>query len=63
MIYQNLKLRIKHNEGFSRTPYKDPLGFLTIGYGHLIKKNEKYLLKKNISKKDLDTIFLDDFKK
>ena len=44
--YHNLKKRIKSNEGFSSKPYKDQLGYLTIGYGHLILPNEKTLLKK-----------------
>ena len=58
--YQNLKKRIKKNEGFSLTPYKDQLGFLTIGFGHLILSNEKHLTKK-INKAELEKIFLDDF--
>jgi len=61
LIYQNLKKRIKKNEGFSSKPYEDKLGFLTIGFGHLILSNEKHFLKKKISKKDLDKIFTNDF--
>ena len=61
--YNNLKKRIKKNEGFSIKPYKDKLGFLTIGYGHLILKNEKYLLKKKLKKTDLEIIFKKDFNK
>ena len=63
MGYQNLKKRIKLNEGFSSKPYKDQLGYLTIGYGHLILTNEKVLLKKKIYKKELEEIFEKDFKK
>ena len=63
MGYHNLKKRIKLNEGFSLKPYKDQLGFLTIGYGHLILSNEKFLLKKQIHKKELEQIFENDFKK
>ena len=63
MGYHNLKERIKSNEGFSSKPYKDQLGYLTIGYGHLILPNEKILLKKKIHKKDLEEIFEKDFKK
>ena len=63
MGYHNLKKRIKLNEGFSSKPYKDQLGYLTIGYGHLILPNEKILLKKKIHKKDLEEIFEKDFKK
>ena len=47
--YYNLKKRIKLNEGFSSKPYKDQLGYLTIGYGHLILSNENILLKKKNS--------------
>ena len=58
---KGLKKRIKKNEGFSLKPYKDHLGFLTIGYGHLILSNENYLLKKTVSKKKLEKIFINDF--
>ncbi len=63
LSYYNLKKRIKKNEGFSIKPYKDKLGFLTIGYGHLILKNEKHLLKKKLKKTDLEIIFKKDFNK
>ena len=63
MGYHNLKERIKSNEGFSSKPYKDQLGYLTIGYGHLILPNENILLKKQIHKKVLEEIFEKDFKK
>ena len=39
------------------------MGFLTIGYGHLIKDNEGGLLKKKQTKKKLSKIFEQDFKK
>ena len=61
MSYLKLKKRIKQNEGFSLKPYKDQLGFLTIGYGHLILDNETSLLKKKILKKELEKIFVQDF--
>ena len=63
MGYHNLKKRIKSNEGFSSKPYKDQLGYLTIGYGHLILPNENILLKKQIHKKELEEIFEKDFNK
>ena len=63
MSYQNLKKRIKKNEGFSLKPYKDQLGFFTIGFGHLILSNEKYLLEKKINKIELEKIFIKDFDK
>jgi lysozyme len=61
--YYNLKKKIKLNEGFSGKPYKDQLGYLTIGYGHLILPNEKTLLQKKIQKKELEKIFEQDFRK
>ncbi len=63
MSYSNLKKRIKQNEGFSIKPYKDQLGFLTIGYGHLILSCELSLLKKKNTKKELEKIFEQDFNK
>ena len=63
MSFYNLKKRIKLNEGLSLKPYKDQLGHLTIGYGHLILPNEKNFLKKQIHKKELEKIFDKDFKK
>lgn len=59
--YLSLKNRIKKNEGFSEKAYLDQLGFLTIGYGHLIKRTEKHLLNKKLSKKHLSNIFEIDF--
>ena len=56
-----LKQRIKKNEGFRSIAYLDSLGNYTIGYGHLIKKNEAWLLKKKIPKKKLSEIFERDF--
>tara|TARA_B100000902_G_C26797451_1_gene662885 strand:+ start:39 stop:470 length:432 start_codon:yes stop_codon:yes gene_type:complete len=61
--YHKLKKRIKLNEGLSLKPYKDELGYLTIGYGHLILPNEKFLLKKQLQKKEFEKIFEKDFKK
>jgi len=63
LIYKKLKKRIKKNEGFSTKPYKDQLGFLTIGYGHLILSNEKFFLKKKVNKQKLERVFLNDFNK
>ena len=63
MLYNKLKARIKKNEGYSNKPYKDQLGFYTIGYGHLIKKKEqKYFIKKH-NKNYFDKIFEIDFNK
>ena len=61
--YLALRKKIKKNEGFRDVAYLDSLGFATIGYGHLIKPNEKNLLLKKISKKYLIEIFIKDFEK
>ena len=61
MTYISLKKRIKKNEGFSKKPYKDQLGNPTIGYGHLIQKNEAHFFKKKLSKKTLTKLFEVDF--
>jgi len=61
--YRELKKRIKKNEGFSLKPYKDQLGYLTIGYGHLVLVNETHLLKTKNNKAQLNAIFNQDFKR
>ena len=63
MSFSKLKKRIKKNEGFSIKPYRDQLGFLTIGYGHLILNNEKFLTNKKTTKKNLEKLFNKDFNK
>ena len=63
MNYQFLKKRIKKNEGFSLKPYKDQLGFITIGFGHLVLRKDKDLIKKKINKKKLEEVFENDFNK
>ena len=63
MHYRELKKRIKKNEGFSLKPYKDQLGYLTIGYGHLILPNQTYLLKNKTNKLQLNSIFDQDFER
>ena len=63
MHYRELKKRIKKNEGFSLKPYKDQLGYLTIGYGHLILPNETYLLKNKTTTLQLNSIFDQDFER
>ena len=63
MNYREHKKRLKKNEGFSLKPYKDQLGYLTIGYGHLILPNETYLLKTKTNKAQLNSIFTLDFER
>ena len=62
MSFVKLKKRIKKNEGYSNKPYKDQLGFYTIGFGHLIKQGEKKYFKYKFSKKHFEKIFELDFK-
>lgn len=45
---------IKSFEGFSPVIYLDSAGLPTIGYGHLIKSNEKELFKKRITKSEAE---------
>ena len=58
-----LKQRIKKNEGFRNKPYLDSLGHPTIGYGHLITKKEKKMIRGKFSKKFLSNLFDEDFRK
>ena len=59
--FSQLKSRIKKNEGYSNQTYHDQVGKPTIGFGHLIKKREKFLHQKKYSKKYLNKIFENDF--
>ena len=59
--FKDLKKRIKKNEGFSKRPYKDQLGHLTIGYGHLILPHENHLIINENSNAQLNEIFIQDF--
>ncbi len=63
MSSKSLKLRIKKNEGYSNKPYKDQLGFYTIGYGHLIKPNEEKYFYNQYKKNHFETLFTTDFEK
>ena len=56
-----LKKKIKKNEGYRNKPYLDILGNPTIGFGHLIKEDQKNLLNKKHSKKKLSYLFDLDF--
>ena len=61
--YSRIVKNIKTNEGFRDRVYIDKLGNPTIGYGHLIKKNEEFKKNKRYSKKMLEKIFYNDLKK
>jgi len=55
--------KIKKNEGYSNKIYYDKLGNSTIGYGHLVKKNEKFTENKKYLKKELNDLFKKDLSK
>ena len=59
--FSQLKSRIKKNEGYRNQIYYDQVGKQTIGFGHLIKKREKFIHQKKYSKKYLNKIFENDF--
>jgi len=59
--FSQLKSRIKKNEGYRNQIYYDQAGKPTIGFGHLIKKREKFIHKKKYSKKYLNKLFENDF--
>ena len=63
MSFNNLKIRIKRNEGYSNKPYKDQLNFYTIGYGHLIRQSEKFYFNKSFKKRHFQKVFNSDFEK
>ena len=54
---------IKRYEGYSATPYICPAGYPTIGYGHLIKKNEADLFKNGITKPEAENLLIIDCNK
>ena len=57
MNIEKLKEHLREEEGYRDTVYKDHLGFATIGYGHLVKKNEKFIKDKKYDRKVLEKIF------
>lgn len=50
---------IKHLEGLRLTPYKDAGGKYTIGYGHLMRKGERFT---KISEAEATTILIEDIR-
>ncbi len=60
---KKLGYRIKKNEGFSNIVYNDILGNQTIGYGHLVKKNERFEKNKKYKKNFLNNVFKKDLNK
>ncbi len=61
--FLKLKSRIRLHEGFSNKIYLDQLGHKTIGYGHLIKKTDKFIINKKYSKNFLNHFFEKDFER
>ena len=61
--FSRLSSRIKTNDGFRGCVYKDQLGNLTIGYGHLIKSKDIFSVKKRDSKRILSGVFNNDLEK
>ena len=59
-MFEQLKERIKEHEGFRSYVYKDSLGFATIGYGHLVTKEDNYEEGVEYSKEQLEAVFEDD---
>lgn len=55
--FLTISKRIKANEGYINQIYKDKLGNLTIGYGHLVKLDDGFSSKKKYSKKTLLKLF------
>lgn len=56
--YQKYKGYFKNDKFY---PYKDSLGYLTIGYGHLIQKGEEY--SNGLSRIDADILLTNDIEK
>jgi GH24 family phage-related lysozyme (muramidase) len=63
MSFEQVKERIKKNEGFRNIVYLDSLGKATIGYGHLITKTDNFIQGKEYSKEELEEVFEKDFDK
>jgi len=58
-----LKEKIKIHEGFRDMIYLDSLGKKTIGYGHLIVHEDKFVEGKAYPKEELEALFDKDFNK
>ena len=63
MSKDTLKEKIKIHEGFRDTIYLDTLNKKTIGYGHLIVHEDKFVEGKAYPKKELEALFDKDFEK
>ena len=61
--FNRISNRIKANEGFKSSVYRDQLGNQTIGYGHLVYSKDIFFVKKRYPKKTLLGVFCNDLKK
>ena len=61
MNLERLENSIKREEGYRDTIYKDSLGFKTLGYGHLVKPDENFVVGKRYDRKVIERIFQYDF--
>ena len=59
-ISQNGINQLKKHEGVRYKMYKDVAGLPTTGVGHLILKNEKYLLTKTLTESEVDELLRKD---
>lgn len=51
---------IKEYEGLRLSPYKDSLGYLTVGWGHLCHPNEKFQLGVKITLQEAEELYQKD---
>ena len=63
MSKESLKEKIKIHEGFRDMIYLDTLNKKTIGYGHLIVHEDKFVEGKAYPKEELEALFDKDFEK
>ena len=63
MSQESLKEKIKNHEGFRNKIYIDSLQKRTIGYVHLITKDDKFEEGVEYSREELDALFEKDFAK
>lgn len=61
MKYEGVAIRIKTHEGFRNTIYLDHLGNRTIGYGHLVVKEDNLEDGVEYSDEQLNQLFEEDF--
>jgi lysozyme len=60
---EKTKAQIKRHEGLRLEAYKDSLGYLTIGYGHLLsKKADPAAAEMAVTKAEADQMFEGDYK-